>query len=128
MGALVKVARLLMQQQALPDIDLSELLAIMVAALLKQAVERISRVRQAAAGCLRELLQHWVRPRHVDTAAVCAHCARLDAARLLAFSHLLPVWPHMPARSCATSKLHDDGRTLYTASRLGRSCSVQFKL
>jgi D-aminopeptidase len=61
MGALVKVVRLLMQQAALPDADMSQLLALVTAALFKQALERISRVRQTAAASLRELLEQAVR-------------------------------------------------------------------
>ena len=62
MAAIVDVARLLMAAQAVTAAEASELLTLMTAALLRQALERISRIRQAAAAALRSLLEAQVAP------------------------------------------------------------------
>ena len=62
MAAIVDVARLLMAAQAVTAAEASELLTLMTAALLRQALERISRIRQAAAAALRSLLEAQVVP------------------------------------------------------------------
>ena len=93
MEALVQVSRLLMQQQALPDGDLRELLAIVVAAMLTQAVERISRVRQAAASCLRKLLQDQVLPAKAGMLLMISNALQSQVSVLAA--------PHTRQRACS---------------------------
>jgi hypothetical protein len=55
-SALVDIIEELMRAKCMSDVDMGQLLTIVTAALLRQALERIARVRQAAASCLRSLL------------------------------------------------------------------------
>ena len=81
MQAVVRVGRLLLGSAELPDADASQLLTLSVAALLKQALERISRVRQAAAGAAQQLLHCAVRSRT-------PHCVSAACLSLQTIMHL----------------------------------------
>jgi hypothetical protein len=56
MSALLDTMELLLRSQSMSDADMGELLTIITASFLRQALERIARVRQAAASSLRALL------------------------------------------------------------------------
>ena len=70
MTAVVAMCTLLMKHKTLSDEEMCELVTIASAALLKQSLERISRVRQVATGALADLLQAKGRAR---TATCCQH-------------------------------------------------------
>jgi hypothetical protein len=97
MKALVAVSKLLMRWAVLRDEHMGELLTLITATLLKQALERISRVRQVAASSIRELLEAKVclARSHLAAKQRCL-CTRFPSCQAASAGHSRPAHSGCP--------------------------------
>jgi len=90
MAALVEACTLLMRHCVLPDCDAAALLTRVAGAMLQQALERISRLRESAATSLLRLLQAQVRFHPLLVAVSTLHTGTFACALLTALQPLHP--------------------------------------